>query len=920
MLPPLIDITTFRDGICADQLILTSNQRLAAQITKAWGQLMAGEKKVWKAPRVFSMDHWLRQCWDELQDQNHDLVEGLSILGNQQSRYYWDRAITEQDPELKGNYSKTAEKTLAMLQNWQLKVEQVPADTPAVSHFVRWASQFDALLKRNRLVTAAESWQLVSQGFVQQALPREETILLYGFQSIPPLQSAVLGNASTNVKHLRPHSENLGTETAARGTGTNSCAILSCSILSCADPQKELATAANWAAVALAGNPNQRIGLVIPDLNNQLSQCARVISEALQSQQSDVAVNISAGVALADTALVQAALELLGLFRYSRPLQEWLDLLYSPYSMLAQLPVQSRVDIELALRKTRRFDFTLDQFIYALSDSDSDSEIDSLENEGMQAILQPLLELQQKQRQQSGGLKSFADWAGFFDEFLHSMGWPGKRSLNSVEYQQRQQWKNLLEQLSELDNLNFEVGIATAIKHLQQLAQDKVFHPQTGDAPLQVLGLLEASGLRFDQLWIVDMTSQNFPASVAINPMLPADFQRQHQMPHALPQRELEIANELLQGFQANANNLILSYPEQRGEEILEPSPLLRNLPILSPDSLPTSSTDHPVWLYQENALEILQDLGPAFKPSNEKIRGGASLLKNQSLCPFNAFAIHRLWAESLEEPSHGMSAADRGSLLHEVMFRLWGNWENSTTLQSLSEQQIDEQLSEAIAGALDQYGKSHPVLQGVHYRQLEQQRLEKLIGQWLEEEKQRQPFDVVAREQLASIKFGDLEITMRLDRVDKIGDKLLVVDYKTGMVTPGNWMGERPKDPQLPLYVLASDPEANGCAFAQIKGGKIKFAGHSDSQLIPEEKPLNDWPGQVNQWRDALSNLANEFASGNAAVEVYDQGGFRYQDDLLPLNRWSEQADIQAALDSNSPVYVAPKYSSVTPSSESDL
>lgn len=916
MLPPLINITPFRQGISADQLILTSNQRLAAQITKAWGQFMATEKTAWKAPRVFSMDHWLRQCWDELQDQNHDLVEGLSILGNQQSRYYWDRAITEQDPELNGNYSKTAEKTLAMLQNWQLRAEQVPMDTPAVSHFIRWASQFDVLLKRNKLVTVAESWQLVSQGFVQQALPQEETILLYGFQSIPPLQSSILANASINVKHLKPKSADLERETLVRQSSANRCATLSC-----ADPQKELATAANWAAASLADNPNQRIGLVIPDLNNQLSQCSRVISEALQSQQSSVAVNISAGAALADTALVQAALELLGLFRFSRPLQEWLDLLYSPYSMLAQLPVQSRVDIELSLRKTRRFDFTLDQFIYSLNDSDivreSHSRIDSHINEEMQAMVQPLLELQQKQRQQSGGLKSFADWAGFFDEFLHSMGWPGKRSLNSVEYQQRQQWKNLLEQLAELDNLSFEVGIATAIKHLQQLAQDKVFHPQTGDAPLQVLGLLEASGLDFDQLWIVGMTSQNFPASVAINPMLPADFQRQHQMPHALPQRELEIATELLQGFQANAKNLILSHPEQRGEELLEPSPLLRNLPILSPDSLPGSPTDHPVWLYQENALEILQDLGPAFKPSSEKIRGGASLLKNQSLCPFNAFAIHRLWAESLEEPSHGLTAADRGSLLHEVMFRAWGNWENSTKLQSLSQQQIEAQLSEAIAGALNQYGKSHPVLQGVHYRQLEQQRLEKLIGQWLEEEKQRQPFDVVAREQLASIKFGDLEITMRLDRVDKIGDKLLVVDYKTGMVTPGNWVGERPKDPQLPLYVLASDPEANGCAFAQIKGGKIKFTGHSDSQLIPQEKPLNDWPGQVTQWRDALSNLADEFTSGNAAVEVFDQAGFRYQDDLLPLNRWSEQADIQAALNSSSPIYVAPKYSSVTPGSE---
>ena len=77
----------------------------------------------------------------------------------------------------------------------------------------------------------------------------------------------------------------------------------------------------------------------------------------------------------------------------------------------------------------------------------------------------------------------------------------------------------------------------------------------------------------------------------------------------------------------------------------------------------------------------------------------------------------------------------------------------------------------------------------------------------------------------------------MRLDRVDKIGDKLLIIDYKTGEVTPGNWLGDRPKDPQLPLYLLASDPRAHGCAFAQIKGGNIRFIGHSDSQLIAEKE-----------------------------------------------------------------------------------
>jgi ATP-dependent helicase/nuclease subunit B len=886
MLPPLIDITPFCLAIEADQLILTSNQRLAAQITQAWGQRMATEKRsVWQAPRVFSIEHWLSQCWDELQDQNYHLVEGLAVVGKQQSRYYWDRAISQQNPDLGGRYAKTAEKTLTIVQKWQLTVEQIPADSPAVEHFKGWAGNFHQLLKRNDLVTSADSWRLVGQGFEENALATEGRILLYGFQSISPLQQAVLQQAS-------PNAEQLPWQSPEAGEVANNVEIQSSELLACANPNQELIVAANWAATELASNPAQRVGIVIPDLNNQLQPCIRTVSEALQSHSTEVAVNISAGVSLADTPIVKGALQLLGLFRFKAPLQEWLDLVYCPFSLFSQLRVQVRVDIELALRKSKRFDFTLDQFISAVNGSLKErSDI-----EETQALLLPMLELQQKQRQQSHGLQSFAAWAQFFDQFLYSFGWPGTRSINSLEYQQRHQWKNTLEQLAELDNLSFEVGIATAITHLQQLAQDKVFHPQTGDAPLQVLGLLEASGLRFDQLWILGMTNQTFPASVSINPMLPAEFQRQHQMPHALPQRELEIANELLRGFQANAKKLILSYPQQRDEETLEPSPLLRDLPQVKGNNLTSQAANHPPWLEQPDLTELLEDFGPAYQPDNEQIRGGSSLLKNQSVCPFNAFAIHRLGAAPLEEPSHGLSPADRGSMLHDVMYRLWGNWKTSATLESLPEQQLNQQVSEGIAATLLEFGAKHRILQGKQYLQLEQRRLEKLIGQWLVEEKQRPAFAVVEREHEVSLKFGNLKISMRLDRVDMIQDKFLVIDYKTGVVKPGNWMGERPKDPQLPLYLLASDPPANGCAFAQIKGGKIRFTGHSDSQLISGETPLPDWSAQVNQWYQALSNLANEFVSGHAPVEVYEQTEFRYQAPLLPLNRWYEQNEIQAA------------------------
>ena len=902
MLPALINISLFRDAIERDCLILTPNQRLAAKIIQAWGEQISDDPSqncaAWRQPRVYSVDHWLRACWDELQDQNHELVRGLAIVGTQQSRYYWERAIADDGLEQPVNFVKLAGDTLKTLESWNLSADQVPGENPSVEYFKRWCGRFDELLQRNKLLTTQRSWQRVKQGFNSAALPAESEIMVYGFQSTPPLQAALIASASQQVSTIDSVS------------GDNQVLRIEAE-----DSQQELRLAASWAAQELHNNPQQRIGIVVPELNNSLQRVARVVNEALNTisnnsgtERSEVIANISAGTALRDTPMVNSALLMIGLLKDKRPLSEWLHLLYSPYSAFDQLPLTFRADSEIQLRKRNRFDFSLSQFITAVAPKsdpeqhdgavlpESDTALSELK------ILNPLKNLRDYERRQINSQQSFAAWGDFFVSYLTDLGWPGKRVLNSPEYQQRQHWNRLLEQFTGLDNLGIEVGLSTAFKHLQQLAQDSVFHPQTADAPLQILGLLEGSGLRFDQLWIVDMHSQNFPASVAINQLLPAEFQRLYQMPYSLPERELDIANKLLQEYKNNSGRLIVSYPKFRGEEQLDPSPLITDIGI-SPHPIIDSPKAHPPWLYQDYQCQLLADQAPAYQPTLENIRGGSTLLKNQSICPFNAFVTHRLKAEPLEEPTQGLSAMDRGSLLHEILYRLWGIWKSSTTLQALSQEQLEQQLTITIGECLTEWAPRHPILRGDRFRGLEQQRLEKLLAQWLEEEKLRPPFEVVELESKNSVRFGDLEINLRLDRVDKIGDKLLVIDYKSGEVKESSWSGSRPVDPQLPLYVLASNPRANGCAFAQIKGGKIKFVGSTDSKFLASEKQSPDgdlsqqWAEQIDQWQSALNNLADEFVRGHASVEVHDQTQFGYQDYLLPLNRWSEEADINAEL-----------------------
>ena len=113
-----------------------------------------------------------------------------------------------------------------------------------------------------------------------------------------------------------------------------------------------------------------------------------------------------------------------------------------------------------------------------------------------------------------------------------------------------------------------------------------------------------------------------------------------------------------------------------------------------------------------------------------------------------------------------------------------------------------------------------------------------------------------------------------------------MIIDYKTGNANPKDWFGERPDEPQLPLYGISNTQEVAGLIFAQLRTGELRFKGFSQGQNIIPDVPdfsaaksthtmsyASTWPQQFNDWRQVLQNLAEEFRSGYAAVEPKKPG-----------------------------------------------
>ena len=194
-----------------------------------------------------------------------------------------------------------------------------------------------------------------------------------------------------------------------------------------------------------------------------------------------------------------------------------------------------------------------------------------------------------------------------------------------------------------------------------------------------------------------------------------------------------------------------------------------------------------------------------------------------------------------------------------------------------------------------------------VRYLELEEQRLTRVVTEWLEFERTRLPFDIASTEIASTALIAGLSLKLRLDRVDRLNDgSLLVIDYKTGNVSPKAWELPRPDDVQLPLYAgfaLPADQELGGLVFAKIRPGEKCFVGNvanAQTTLDPTLKgtstlfkdPLT--AAQLSAWREKIEQLARDFIAGRADVDPREYPDTCDRCGLYTLCRVREREDRQ--------------------------
>lgn len=872
-----------------DALMLTANKRLARHLRGLYDERMrSAGHRAWPSPSFFSADDWQARSLSTLE-------EGWRLLSTGVAQRLWEEVI-DADTAATGYgllqvaaSARRAREAHELLLAYQADISAWPL-TDDHRAFIRWRQGFQDACRSNGWLDPATNSERLVEALASGRIRIPSKLVLIGFDELPPALerlAAACSRLGCAVQVMPPPTAPVGT-------------LLR---VAAADAVDEVRQAARWARRLIEAGET-RIGIIAPDLASYQPLLERIFQEEIEPHSlldlghEDSSFNLTLGAPLARLGPVTAALEILAVGP-RLDIDAVSFLLRTPYLAGAETESDSRSLFELNLRALRTDAFslrTLERLAVDHPNRAGYRRINKLAN-----IFSCLAsDMQQRQRLLPG------EWAGRFNALLQQVGWPGERPLDSHDFQVVKAWQEkLLKQFCTLDAVCRPLSRSEAVALLRRLAGEEVFQPQSPDSSLQVCGVLEAGGLAFDHLWVLGLHEDAWPAPARPNPFLPVPLQSRYGMPHADPGREALFARRVMARLRASASTVVLSHPRQQGDCPVRPSPFIASMPAAEVPLAPTHAPQHLISNFLVISESPVDACGPELA-DGELTLGGTAILKDQALCPFRAFAHHRLGVAALEKPSPGIDPSTRGSLIHQVLENFWLRTRSHYDLCAMSEEACRQRIQQCVAEAIDSVVTARGQQLPQALLNIERDRLQRLSEEWLQVERERPSFICLECEKMHEEHFGGLSFRTKIDRIDQISDgSLVVIDYKTGRIDIDDLLAERLLEPQLPIYGAGiGDGDLAAVAFAHLRRGQCAIKGVArDDGILPEtaafaasklaaKHGFADWDELLCRWRQRLEALGREFSSGLATVEPVDDQKACRTCDLATLCRIADAVD----------------------------
>jgi ATP-dependent helicase/nuclease subunit B len=859
-------------------IVVTGNARAARSLRQSHAAAQrASGRHAWPTPLIHDWQSWLSVLW---QQRLQNLPDAPLLLTPLQERVIWKKIASESASDSE-TIAKLALKAWELLGDFIAHGERNQSwgarESSDSEVFRGWASTFDRQCKANRWLSRSGLTSLLIESIGRRVIELPREILLIGFDRFTPAQQMMIDaarKAGTAVNELESPPESGSLQ-----------------LVQARDPRDELASCAWWLRRKLEENPAASIAVIAQRADEMRGEIHRIFRTILMPESTGIEnseampFEFSLGIPLATLPLIRAAL--LALRWLAEPLEQpsvsWLTT--SGFLAAAGEDLLELAEFDAELRRHSRLPPTasLDAFLRYSPRSTSlavrqfHSRLRAFQTEaGSEGV--------------TNRRRTFAEWIAVVEGLLRSLQWPGGRTLESVEFQAFARWERLLGEVAALGFDGARVSWIEFVTVLDRYASETIFAPESRRAPIQIMGPLESAGQHFDALWFLGVDDRNWPATGQPNPLLPLWLQRKTGMPRASLSEAWGLHLAITQRLASSAAECVFSHAlrDETGE--VRTSALLKEalrspLPLRSSDQL-RATLQVPAVLPHCRRTERIDDASSIPWPS-ETHAGGADILKRQSACAFQSFAVRRLGAEELDTPERGLSPLDRGNIVHDVMNAFWSK-PNPMDLPLRNRRDlVNATVSGSLPAILDfhiaeVFRERRPIepVSGWSeaYFEVEQNRLRNLVLNWLDSEITRTDFTVEACEKENEAEVNGLQLRLRVDRIDEVDGGRLILDYKTGNVAPAMWSGERPDEPQLPLYAIHGQVDTlRGVLFAQVRAGDSLFKGRVEDANRTVARAFDGRSDMIRnplteeireQWSNALSNLAVQFLAGDAAVE----------------------------------------------------
>lgn len=877
-------------------VVITSTVRAARALRQQYSrQQQAIGRQAWRSPQILAWEPWLKTLWDAAVLLG---AESRILLNDAQEGELWLQVLArdeagKQTISIEG-LAQQAQQTWQAMHQYRIDLREFSNDDSIdAKAFSRWAVELEKVCRRAQFLSSSQIENELAKLVRDRKVPLPETIFLIGFDRITPAQDCLIDALRAAVGQV----ELCGPAISSDEQPSNPVITFARTL------DEEIESAAQWLRESLLKNPHQRISVVTPSLGEMRDRIDAVFRRVLAPSSMNIhAANarlpyeFSLGTPMGRLPAVRTALTLLAWLDKSLPAEDvsWLVV----HGSFASSDSDSRAMLD---KKFRAREFRLGGAISFSSFQDwltrgvAGDERSLLRRPlDRMAVAAHRLDLRRN--------RAYADWREVIEELLSTAEWGLLHAADSAAYQLLRRWNVLLNQFSSLSVVPGSVTFSEALRRLESLAREMLFTLETSNAPVQILGIAEAAGLTFDQIWWMNAQAADWPPHGHAQPFLPWSVQRAARMPYVDTSTDAAFAQRVTRRIIGSAPSVTVSFALQENDPTTAsahaPSPdiaispavrsALPDVPLIEIEEFLSSqiqSRINPKVEVESSALEVVGE-EPAIPFHGTQVRSGITFLKDQAACPFRAFAEIRLTAEPIEAADMGLSAKAQGIILHEVLQFFWDQIKSHKQLLEMTEDATRLILRTHIHHALQRFREHAEESWQRTLLGVEADRLENRLMDWLRVEKLRPDFTVVKTEAaLEQMHLGGVELRCRIDRIDRVEQGLVLLDYKTGKVDSKACDGERPDEPQLPAYAVLRQDSASdetplaGVAFAGLHPRNVDLAvvgsvagvfpvapgAKSDPRenLSPEELQQRQ-----EEWRATLTRLAEDFVAGVAVVD----------------------------------------------------